>query len=149
VLLRHNKYLLVFLLIYVWIFGFATFVGFYFEYNTDRFTQGFTDYVLCNAAKEEHCENTEPIPIWIIYVDIVNYTNVGTYVLVCFGGQKKILQHWKQMFIHISKGEFRELSNLSIEGTVKTIVKVTIGANSKKVTTTMPSNVDSSVESSS
>eukprot|EP01102_Stenamoeba_stenopodia_P008489 TRINITY_DN2442_c0_g1_i2.p2 TRINITY_DN2442_c0_g1~~TRINITY_DN2442_c0_g1_i2.p2 ORF type:complete len:232 (+),score=38.07 TRINITY_DN2442_c0_g1_i2:1229-1924(+) len=111
--LLKNKYLLMFLSLFLWVFGFASFVGLYYNIHVDEYTESFTNWVLCNARMEEGCYNKSSIPMWMIYIDYVNYTSTGVYAIFILGFQPKVLDHWREMFRQLRKGNYKALWNLS------------------------------------
>lgn len=119
----NNKYLLVFLGIFVWIFSWGCTISFYFKAKRDDHYEAFLDYVLCNAAMEEDCVNKDPAPVWLSYVHIINMSNVGTYCFLLFGCQTKVRRHWKKVVRLIAMGEFKSAVNLSIEAQDKTLTR--------------------------
>jgi len=140
-LLKHNKYLLVFLSVFVWVYGWAGFTGLYFRIHRDELRQGFVDYVLCNAAKEEHCVNEHPIPMWVVYVEVINFCNMGTILFFTFGIQPKVMRHWKNMLTLLWRGEFRALTDLSIQTkSRRTSIKVTGYSKDKNLRATTMSH---------
>jgi len=133
--------------VFVWVFGFSAFVLFYFKIREDELVQGFTDYVLCNAQMRDDCVNEHPIPMWIIYVEFINFTNIGWWLWLLFGLQKKVLVHWKKIFTHLATGNYAALKSMSIESKSqhKGTVKLTaVGISSSKETITVESSVENS-----
>jgi len=122
-MLWNNKYLLVFLGIFIWVFAWSCAISFYFKAKREDHYQAFVDYVLCTteamAATEEegmsHCVNKDPAPVWLSYVHIINMSNVGTYCFILFGCQKKVRSHWMRVVRMLLAKEFRRAFNLSIE----------------------------------
>jgi len=138
--------LLYFLVIFLWLFGWYCFAGFYFKVNKDTYVEGFTNYVLCNAAMEEDCVNEHPIPVWIAYVGVINIANAGTYVLMLFGFQPKVLRHWKNLLTHLFRGDLRALAHLSIEAnSSKSSIRV---GGVGKVSSVTPSDKSNSLSAS-
>jgi len=136
--LKTNIYLFLFLAVFLWVVGYCGFTAIYLKANQDRFTESFTKYVLCNAAMEEDCVNEDPLPIWIVYLQIFNWCSSGTFCLVTFGLQFKILRHWKLLLGHLVRGEFKAITNMSLgaEGRTNTndgIITVTVGSEQKKL----------------
>ena len=112
-LLLKNKFLMLFLCLFLWVFGFASFVGLYYNINIDEYEESFVEWVLCNASMEDNCSNKSSIPMWMIYIDYVNYTATGVYMFFILGLQRRIRDHWREMIKQIMKGNFRALWNLS------------------------------------
>ena len=113
-LLSHNKFLLLFMLAFLWLCGFSAFSGYYVLSIQDELVEGFKNYVLCNATMRDDCENEHPIPFWIAVVATVNFCSIGTVLFFVFGLEPKIVRHWKTLLTHLMRGEFEALTTLRL-----------------------------------
>jgi len=120
--LRNNLSLLLFLIHFVWVYGWSDLLAFYVAIQENTLQESFKDYVLCNVAMEDDCVNKHNFPIWMMYVFIVTSTNIGVCAFLLFGLQRRVALHWKKMITLVIKADFKSLTDLSIESYEKTVV---------------------------
>jgi len=84
---------------------------------------------------EDHCHYEEPYPMWVIYLRFSFTMCFGLVLFLVFGFQRRVFNHWRNIFTLISRRNFRGLLNMSIEQTKgdAQLVKLTVGAKTKVV----------------
>jgi len=120
--LRKNLSLLLFLIIFVWVYGWSNLLVLYTVIELDSLRESFKEYVLCNAAMEDNCVNRHPYPTWMMYVFIVTVTNVGVFIFLLYGFQRKVALHWKKIITIVIRGDLKSLTDLSIESYEKSAI---------------------------
>jgi len=123
--------MLLFLLIFCYVFGFTGFTGFYVRAKNSEWLDGYYDNLLCNVVTMNQCEVFHTVvPLWLPYIGVINFTNLGTWMFLALGLRSRLLRHWRRLIGHVLRGEFHMLQHLSLKteqivivGTTQKVVK--------------------------
>jgi len=116
-------------------FGWASVTDLYLFATKDEASQKISDYLSCNIQLEDHCHYEDPYPMWVIYIRLSFTMSLGLVLFLVFGMQRRVLNHWKNIFLLVKRRNFRGLLNMSIEQTKAEaqLVKLTVGSKTKVV----------------